>query len=74
MPYGDGKYKTLIDMIMKTSKFVISALAVMTSVLVAVPAANAQEMAIAMRMARLYVVHMKPIVSVTTGSSVLAPV
>lgn len=43
MPYGDGKYKTLIDMIMKTSKFVISALAVMASVLVAVPAANAQE-------------------------------
>ena len=30
-------------MIMKTSKFVISALAVMASVLVAVPAANAQE-------------------------------
>lgn len=43
MPYGDGKYKTLIDMIMKTSKFVISALAVMASVLVAVPAAKAQE-------------------------------
>lgn len=43
MPYGDGKYKTLIDMIMKTSKFVISALAVMASMLVAVPAANAQE-------------------------------